>query len=81
MFLKKAYEQGKSHFVVVVAEGAEVSAEELDEYVNGAGAPTIHASRSLVISSAVGFPRPLTGYSRAGSEPRLSRLWPMESLG
>lgn len=36
MFLKKAYEQGKSHFVVVVAEGAAVSAEELHEYVNGA---------------------------------------------
>jgi 6-phosphofructokinase 1 len=36
LFLKKAYEQGKSHFIVVVAEGAPVSAEELDEYVNGA---------------------------------------------
>src|SRR5215211_9481333 len=27
-FLKKAYEQGKSHFIVVVAEGAPLSAEE-----------------------------------------------------
>ncbi len=33
-FLKKAYEQGKSHFIVVVAEGAPLSAEELHEYVN-----------------------------------------------
>ena len=36
LFIKKAYEQGKSHFVVVVAEGAPFSAEELHEYVNGA---------------------------------------------
>src|SRR5215203_2432881 len=36
LFIKKAFEQGKSHFVVVVAEGAPVLAEELDEYVNGA---------------------------------------------
>ena len=36
LFIKKAFEQGKSHFVVVVAEGAPVSAEELDDYVNGA---------------------------------------------
>ena len=35
LFLKKAYEQGKSHFVVVVAEGSKLSAEELEEYVNG----------------------------------------------
>jgi 6-phosphofructokinase 1 len=34
LFIKKAFEQGKSHFVV--AEGAPVSAEKLDEYVNGA---------------------------------------------
>jgi 6-phosphofructokinase 1 len=33
-FLKKAYEQGKSHFIVVVAEGASFSAEELHEYIN-----------------------------------------------
>jgi 6-phosphofructokinase 1 len=36
LFLKKAYEQGQSHVIVVVAEGAPVSAEELVEYVNGA---------------------------------------------
>lgn len=34
-FIKKAYEQGKSHFIVVVAEGAPLSAEEIHEYVNG----------------------------------------------
>jgi 6-phosphofructokinase 1 len=33
-FLEKAYEQGKSHFIVVAAEGAELSAEELLEYIN-----------------------------------------------
>jgi 6-phosphofructokinase 1 len=33
-FLKKAYEQGKSHFIVVVAEGSPLSAEEFHEYVN-----------------------------------------------
>src|SRR5215210_2152983 len=32
--LKKAYEQGKSHFIVVVAEGEPLSAEELHEYIN-----------------------------------------------
>src|SRR5215211_3180095 len=36
LFLKKAYEQGKSHFIVVVAEGAPLSAEELHDYVNDA---------------------------------------------
>ncbi len=35
-FIKLAYEQGKSHFIVVVSEGAEPSAEELQEYVNNA---------------------------------------------
>jgi 6-phosphofructokinase 1 len=34
LFLKKAYEQGKSHFIVVVAEGSPLSAEEFHEYVN-----------------------------------------------
>ena len=33
-FLKLAYEQGKSHFIVVAAEGAQLSAEEFHEYVN-----------------------------------------------
>jgi 6-phosphofructokinase 1 len=35
-FLEKAYEQGKSHFIVVAAEGADLSAEELLEYINEA---------------------------------------------
>jgi 6-phosphofructokinase 1 len=33
--LEEAYRDGKSHFVVVVAEGAEPSARGLQEYVNG----------------------------------------------
>jgi 6-phosphofructokinase 1 len=33
--MKKAYEQGKSHFIVVVAEGAPLPAEEIHEYING----------------------------------------------
>lgn len=32
-----AYEQGKPHFIVVAAEGASLSAEELHEHVNEAG--------------------------------------------
>src|ERR687893_543739 len=35
-FIEKAYEQGRSHFIVVAAEGAELSAEELLEYINEA---------------------------------------------
>jgi 6-phosphofructokinase 1 len=35
LHMKKAYEQGKSHFIVVVAEGAPLSAEEIHEYING----------------------------------------------
>jgi 6-phosphofructokinase 1 len=35
-FLEEAYEQGKSHFIIVAAEGAETSAEELQEYINEA---------------------------------------------
>lgn len=34
---KKAWEQGKPHFIVVAAEGAQLSAEEFHEYVNEAG--------------------------------------------
>src|SRR5215211_4480169 len=34
-FIRKAYEQGKSHFIVVVAEGAPFTAEEVHDYVNG----------------------------------------------
>jgi 6-phosphofructokinase 1 len=35
-FLEEAYERGKSHFIIVAAEGADPSAEELQEYINGA---------------------------------------------
>jgi 6-phosphofructokinase 1 len=35
-FLQEAYERGKSHFIIVAAEGAEPSAEELQEYINEA---------------------------------------------
>ena len=35
-FLEEAYEQGKSHFIIVAAEGAEPSAAELQEYINEA---------------------------------------------
>lgn len=35
-FLEEAYERGKSHFVIVAAEGAEVSAEDLQGYINEA---------------------------------------------
>ena len=34
-FLEEAYERGKSHFIIVAAEGADPSAEELQEYING----------------------------------------------
>lgn len=34
---EKAWEQGKPHFIVVAAEGAELSAEELHRYVNETG--------------------------------------------
>lgn len=37
LFMKMAYEQGKSHFIVVVAEGAPLAAEELHEYFNNEG--------------------------------------------
>jgi 6-phosphofructokinase 1 len=33
-FIRKAYEQGKSHFIVVAAEGTKLSAAQFDEYVN-----------------------------------------------
>jgi 6-phosphofructokinase 1 len=35
-FLEEAYERGKSHFIIVAAEGADPSAEELQEYINEA---------------------------------------------
>jgi 6-phosphofructokinase 1 len=34
---RRSWEQGKPHFIVVVAEGAPLSAEEFHEYVNEAG--------------------------------------------
>ena len=34
-FLEEAYERGRSHFIIVAAEGADPSAEELQEYING----------------------------------------------
>ena len=33
--LEEAYELGKSHFIIVAAEGAELSAEDLQGYING----------------------------------------------
>ena len=60
LFLKKAYEQGKSHFIVVVVEGTPLSAEELNEYVNDtegtyeARLPVvghIHPARGIPIAS------------------------------
>jgi 6-phosphofructokinase 1 len=33
--LHEAYERGKSHFIIVAAEGAELSAAELQEHING----------------------------------------------
>jgi 6-phosphofructokinase 1 len=33
-FIRKAYEQGKSHFIVVAAEGAKLSAADFHEYIN-----------------------------------------------
>ena len=35
-FLEAAYERGKLHFIIVAAEGAGISAEELQEYINEA---------------------------------------------
>lgn len=35
-FMEEAYEGGRSHFIVVAAEGAELTAEELQEYINDA---------------------------------------------
>jgi 6-phosphofructokinase 1 len=46
-FLKLAYEQGKSHFIVVAAEGAQLSGEEFHEYVNDAAG--IYESRLTAV--------------------------------
>ena len=35
-FIEEAYERGKSHFIIVAAEGADPSADEMKEYINGA---------------------------------------------
>ena len=35
-FLEEAYERGKSHFIIVAAEGADPSAGDLQGYINGA---------------------------------------------
>jgi 6-phosphofructokinase 1 len=48
-FIRKAYEQGKSHFIVVAAEGAKLPAAEFHEYVNSA---RTYESRLTVIGHA-----------------------------
>ena len=48
-FIKKAYEQGKSHFIIIAAEGAKLSAAEFDEYVNSTGT---YESRLTVVGHA-----------------------------
>jgi 6-phosphofructokinase 1 len=48
-FIRKAYEQGKSHFVVVAAEGSTLSAAEFHEYVNST---QTYESRLTVIGHA-----------------------------
>jgi Phosphofructokinase len=48
-FIRKAYEQGKSHFIVVAAEGARLSAAEFDEYVNSTDT---YESRLTVVGHA-----------------------------
>jgi len=48
-FIRKAYEQGKSHFIVVAAEGAKLSAAEFHEYVNSTGT---YESRLTVVGHA-----------------------------
>jgi 6-phosphofructokinase 1 len=48
-FIRKAYDQGKSHFIVVAAEGAKLSAAQFDEYVNSTGT---YESRLTVVGHA-----------------------------
>lgn len=48
--IKKAYAQGKSHFIVVAAEGAKLSAEEFYEYVNSSDGT--YESRLTVLGHA-----------------------------
>jgi 6-phosphofructokinase 1 len=49
VFLRRAYQQGKSHFIVVAAEGARLSAAEFHEYVNSTDT---YESRLTVIGHA-----------------------------
>jgi 6-phosphofructokinase 1 len=65
LFIKKAFEQGKSHFVV--AEGAPSQPKSWMNTSTGRRVPTTRASRSSATSNAAAFPRPRTGSSRAGS--------------
>jgi 6-phosphofructokinase 1 len=67
---QRSWEQGKPHFIVVAAEGAPLSAEELSR-----------ASQCLDTSSAAGAPPPSTGYWPAAWEPPRSRRSPKESQG
>jgi 6-phosphofructokinase 1 len=46
-FLQKAFEQGRSHFIVVVAEGSPLLAEELHQYINDAAG--MYDSRLTVV--------------------------------
>ena len=48
-FIKRAYEQGKSHFIVVAAEGSRLSAEEFHQYLNSTGT---YESRLTVVGHA-----------------------------
>jgi 6-phosphofructokinase 1 len=80
LFIKKAFEQGKSHFVVVVAEGAPSQPKNWMNTSTGRRVPTTRASRSSATSNAAAFPRPRTGSSRAGSARPRSRPWPKGSL-
>jgi 6-phosphofructokinase 1 len=81
LFLKRAYEQGKSHFIIVVAEGAPLSAEELNEYVNDTEG-TYDARLTVVghIQRGV-YPRPPTAYSPAVSGRPPWRRSPTASRG
>jgi len=47
--IRKAYEQGKSHFIIVAAEGAKLPAAEFHEYVNSTGT---YESRLTVVGHA-----------------------------
>ena len=49
VFLRRAYQHGKSHFIVVAAEGARLSAAEFHEYVNSTDT---YESRLTVIGHA-----------------------------